>query len=81
MTRETREKIARQTRLIIRKDGEYLVRVQRLGARGIDPVWSHSAYDAWATRDRDAARRVARRLEGVIVMFNPIIGKIREMGA
>ena len=71
-----REALRRETCIIIRKDGEYLVGTI-LYSR--DLRWSYSAFDAWRTRDREAARRVARVVGGVLVLFNPIIGKTREM--
>ena len=80
MTAETRRKLQLKTRMIIRTEEGYLVRVMRIGSEEIDPVWSHSPYDAWSTRDRRIARMIARKLSGVIVMFNPIVGQIREMG-
>ena len=71
-----RDELRRQTCIIIRKDGEYLVGTV-LYSR--DLRWSHSAFDAWRTRDREAARRVARITGGVLVLLNPIIGKTRDM--
>ena len=71
-----REALRRETCIIIRKDGEYLVGTI-LYSR--DLRWSYSAFDAWRTRDREAARRVARVVGGVLVLFNPIIGKTGEM--
>lgn len=66
----------KQTCLIIRKDGEYLVGTI-LYSR--DLRWTYSVFDAWRTRDREAARRIARIVGGVPVLFNPIIGKTREI--
>ena len=71
-----REALRRETCIIIRKDGEYLVGTI-LYSR--DLRWSYSAFDAWRTREREAARRVARVVGGVLVLFNPIIGKTGEM--
>ena len=71
-----REALRRETCIIIRKDGESLVGTI-LYSR--DLRWSYSAFDAWRTRDREAARRVARVVGGVLVLFNPIIGKTGEM--
>ena len=68
------EALRRQTCLIIRQDGEYLVGTI-LYSR--DLRWTYSVFDAWRTRDRDAARRIARITGGVPVLFNPIIGKTR----
>ena len=71
-----RDELRRQTCLIIRKDGEYLVGTI-LYSRELR--WSGSAFDAWRTRDREAARRIARITGGELVLFNPIIGKTRDM--
>lgn len=68
--------IRMKTCIIIRKNGEYLVgRV--LGSSELR--WSNSTYDAWRTRDREKARRIARITGGVMMLFNPIIGKTRVM--
>ena len=71
-----RDETRRQTCIIIRKGGEYLVGTV-LYSR--DLRWSYSAFDAWRTRDREAARMVARITGGELVLFNPIIGKTGEM--
>ena len=73
-----RNSLRKQTCIIIRKDGEYLVGTI-LYSR--DLRWTYSVFDAWRTRDREAARRIARIVGGVQVLFNPIIGKTREMSA
>ena len=68
--------IRRKTCIIIRKHGEYLVGTVLYSS---DLRWSGSKYDAWRTRDREKARRIARITGGVMVLFNPIIGKTRVM--
>jgi len=70
------DEIRKQTCIIIRKDGEYLVGTI-LYSR--DLRWSYSYNDAWRTRDRDAARAVAGITGGEMMLFNPIIGKVREI--
>lgn len=65
-----------KTCLIIRKNGKYLV--------GLDYIrnrfnWSNSKYDAWRTRDRRTARIVARECGGILMLFNPIVGQIRDL--
>lgn len=70
--------IRRETCLIIRRENEYLVgRVIYTG----ELRWSLSPWDAWRTRDIEAARRVAGRVGGVPVLFNPIAGQMKEVGA
>ena len=71
-----RDELRRQTCIIIRRGREYLVGTI-LYSR--DLRWSWSAIDAWRTRDRDAARRIVRITGGELVLFNPIIGKTRDM--
>ena len=70
--------IRTKTCIIIRKNGLYLRGKNRLTNR---TDWSWSAYEAWKTRDREAARRVAGVSGGEMVLFNPIIGKIKELSA
>lgn len=72
----TRDDLRRKTAIIIRKNGEYLV-----GRELYDgPLrWSKDRYDAWRTRDREKARRIARVTGGVTVLFNPIIGRTMEI--
>ena len=71
-----KNEIRRQTALIIRRNGEYLV-----GRELYDgPLrWSGSKYDAYRTRDREKARRIARITGGVVLLFNPIIGEVRML--
>ena len=69
-----KDDIRRQTCMIIRKNGQYLVG-KILGSS--DLKWSNDRYDAWRTRDREAAQRVARCVGGVTVLFNPIVGQER----
>ena len=35
----------------------------------------NSAYDAWRTRDRELAEKVARKTGGIMVLFNPIVNQ------
>ena len=61
--------------LIVKRGAEYLV--------GRIPYsqefrWSRSAYDAWGTRDRESARKVARATGGDVWLWNPVTGQLRE---
>lgn len=67
-----------KTRIIIRKNSEYLVG-RILGSR--DMRWSTSPYEAWWTRDREKAAEIARATGGIMVLFNPIVGQIKVLGA
>ena len=64
--------IRRETCIIIRKDGEYLVGTICYSR---ELRWSRDYYDAWRTRDREAAERVARVVGGEMVLFNPIVNQ------
>ena len=62
------------TCIIIRKNTKYLVgRV--LGSSELR--WSDSPHDAWRTRDREAARDMARKTGGIMMLFNPAAGQQR----
>lgn len=69
--------IRRETCIIIRKDWEYLVGTICYSK---DLRWSNSHYDAWRTRDREAAERIARAVGGEMVLFNPIVNKTKVIG-
>ena len=67
--------IRQATVLIVRRGAEYLV--------GRIPYstefrWSRSPWDAWGTRDRGSAQKVARMLGGDLWLFNPVVGQLRE---
>ena len=69
--------IRRETCIIIRRDGEYLVGTMLYSK---DLRWSTSQYDAWRTRNREDAERVARAVGGEMVLFNPIVNQRRVIG-
>lgn len=62
------------TCLIIKRDGEFLVGVSELGLK-----WSTSPYDAWSTRDKMTAFRIAWKVRGRLFLFNPIVGQLKEL--
>ena len=66
--------IRKATCLIIERDGEFLVAVSELGLR-----WSISPYDAWKTRDKMTAFRVAWKVRGKLFLFNPIVGQLKPL--
>ena len=70
--------IRRQTGLIIRKDGEYLVGYI---VYTDELRWSSSPWDAWRTRIRAKARSIAEKTGGEVMLFNPVAGQIRKMRA
>ena len=71
-----RDEIRKQTSLIIRKNGKYMVGSILYST---EIRWSLSAWDAWRTRDRELARVVARKTGGTTVLFNPITGEERAV--
>lgn len=69
--------IRKQTGIIIRKNGYYLVGKIVFSS---DLKWSTSPYEAWRTRDRDKAAEIARKVGGVMVLFNPIVNQEKVIG-
>ena len=72
-----KEDVKKATRLIIRKDGEYMVG-RILYSRELR--WSTSPNDAWWTRDREKAEFVAGELGAAVVLYNPVVNQIRDLG-
>ena len=68
--------IRKQTCLIIRKDGAYLVGTILYST---DLRWSSSPYDAWMTRRKEDAERVAGAVGGELVLFNPVAKQMRVL--
>jgi hypothetical protein len=64
------------TRVIIRKNGRYLQCKSMVSGK---LIWSPNLYDAWWTRDAEAARVVARKTGGIRMLWNPIVGKVEVM--
>lgn len=69
-----KDDIRRKTCIVIRKHNEYLVGYVLWSD---DLRWSTSPYDAWKTRDKEKAVEVARRVGGITVLFNPIVGQLK----
>ena len=70
--------IRTKTCIIIRKNSEYLVGYIVF----TDELrWSGSPYDAWKTRNKEKAAEVARKVGGVMVLFNPIVNQRKVIGA
>ena len=68
--------IRKATCLIVRKNREYLV--GRI-LYSDELRWSGSPYDAWRTKDREAAERVARRTGGIVMLWNPPTRQMRVL--
>lgn len=73
-----KDDIRKQTCLIIRKNNEYLVG-HIMGTNMLK--WSIYAHEAWRTRDREKAAEVAKKVGGVMVLFNPIVRQMKVIGA
>lgn len=73
-----RNDIRRKTCIIIRKNSEYLVGTIMYST---DLRWSIYTHDAWRTRDMEEAEKIARRVGGVMVLFNPILNQKKVIGA
>lgn len=69
--------IRTKTCIIIRKNSEFLVGYVVFSD---ELRWSVSPYDAWKTRNRDEAAEVARKVGGVMVLFNPIVNQRKVIG-
>lgn len=67
--------IRTKTGIIIRKDGKYLVGFVLYSK---ELRWSESPYDAWLTRSPEKAGEVARKVGGATMLFNPIVGQLRN---
>ena len=73
-----KDDIRRKTCIVIRKNGKYLVGYIVF----TDELrWSDSPYDAWKTRNKEKAAEVARKVGGVMVLFNPIVNQKKVIGA
>ena len=68
--------IRKETCLIIRKNGDYLV--GRI-CYSRDLRWSNNKYDAVRTRDREKAEKLARITGGIVMLFNPIVNQMRVL--
>ena len=67
--------IREKTCLVIKKNGKYYVG-NILGTQALN--WSDSLYDAWRTRKVDKASEKLKETGGTLMLFNPIVGQIRE---
>lgn len=67
-----RKDLRTQTTIVIEKNGDFLI------GYSLFLRWGKSPYDAWHTRDRNAAQMVADRIGGTMMLFNPVVGQIRE---
>lgn len=67
--------VRKLTCIIIEKNKSYLVGCDIFGRLR----WSNSPWDAWKTRRRADALKVADRIGGKRYLFNPVAGQLKEM--
>lgn len=67
--------VREKTCLIIRKGPDFLVGTILYST---DLRWSISPWDAWQTRSREQAERVAGKTGGTLWLFIPILGQLRR---
>lgn len=71
--------IRSETYIIIRKNRLYLQGVKQR-TWGSEIIWTVYRHEAWRTRNMEDAEDVARKVGGIMMMFNPILGKTKVMG-
>ena len=71
-----KDDIRKQTCLIIRKNGEYLV--GRIVFSN-ELRWSIYAHEAYRTRSRREARKLALKTGGTVMLFNPIVRTMKVL--
>ena len=71
-----RDDIRKKTVIIDRRNNEYLVGKVMISC---ELRWSIYPYDAWRTRDREKAERIARAVGGITMLFNPVVRQIRVL--
>lgn len=72
----TRPDIRMATVLVIEKDRMFLSRKEMLTGR---IVWDQHLSNAWRTRNREKARRMAEKYGGRLCLFNPIIWRVKGL--
>ena len=70
--------IRKETCVIIRKNKQFLQGKEWITGR---PLWSPYTYDAWRTRDMKQAEDVAKKVGGIMVLFNPVARQMKVLGA
>ena len=70
--------IRTKTCIIIRKNNMYL---QGKECYTNKPKWTQYRHQAWKTRDKEKAAEIARKVGGVMVLFNPVADQMKVIGA
>lgn len=72
----TKPDIRSATVLVIRKDGKYLSRSNLLTG---EVIWDQHLGSAWRTRNKEDAAALARVHGGELMLFNPIVWKVKDL--
>lgn len=67
--------IRKSTCIIVERNGYYLVAADVFG----NIRWSRSPYDAYRIRQKMIAYKLAWRVGGSALLFNPIVGKTKSL--
>ena len=70
--------IREQTCIIIRKNNLYLQGKECFTNK---PKWTQYRHQAWKTRNKKTAAEIARKVGGVMVLFNPVANQTKVIGA
>ena len=70
--------IRKQTYIIIRKNKLYL---QGKECFVNEMKWTQYRHQAWRTRNKKQAAKVAKAVGGVMVLFNPVADQTKVIGA
>lgn len=71
-----RNEMKKHTYLVIEKDGEYLTGYGTfMGIVG----WDKHLSNAWKTRDKDEALRVAEKYGGTLKLFNTVLWRTQDL--
>ena len=70
--------IREQTCIIIRKNNLYLQGKECFTNK---PKWTQYRHQAWKTRNKETAAKIARAVGGVMVLFNPVADQTKVIGA
>ena len=70
--------IREQTCIIIRKNNLYLQGKECFTNK---PKWTQYRHQAWKTRKKKTAAEIARKVGGVMVLFNPVANQTKVIGA
>ena len=70
--------IREQTCIIVRKNNLYLQGKECFTNK---PKWTQYRYQAWKTRNKKTAAEIARKVGGVMVLFNQVANQTKVIGA